>query len=271
MPSDLAKKWETAKTEFTRITGKSKPKPQGLIAKAFNHSGLSGDLAKCDKLIDAAEGESRNLVKKATLIEAGRKFIPTIEKSASAYMKTLETAAKDEIADNAEKTTYAKGLKYLRTQLDALEKAYEAKINAFIVANDQTTSVSEKAAKMVLKSLTSTIANAAAGAKKIKADPTPATFDEIFKTSDNAARKVQVQLIAADSAQKKKFLPEAASRRVDPRTVADMFTPWQAGGKGEAFAKPGWGKTEVLAALTDFSKMLKLAGAFRDDLEEALK
>lgn len=269
--STFAADWEKAKTEFEKITGKSKPKPNGLIAKAFNHSGLSGDLKTCDKLIADIEAEIKDLAKKNKLIAAGKKHVPVIEKSASSYLKVLEEATKDEVADNAgEKTTYAKGLKFLRTSLDALEKAYEAKISGFEIAADQTTSGFVKATKMVHKSLISTIAIATAGAKKIKASPTPATFDEIFNTSDNVARKVQVQLVQADNAHKKGLLPEAARKRVDPRYIADMLTPWQAGGKGEAVADPGWGPQEVLVKLGEFVKILKLAGAYCDDLDSAV-
>ena len=42
--------WEKAKLEFEKITGKSKPKPNGKIAKAFNHSGLTGDLKTAERL-----------------------------------------------------------------------------------------------------------------------------------------------------------------------------------------------------------------------------
>ena len=266
-----ANDWEKAKTEFEKITGKSKPKPNGLIAKAFNHSGLSGDLKTCDKLVADIEAEYKDLAKKNKAIAAGKKHGASLEKSVGSYLKLLETAIKDEVADNAgEKTLYAKGLKFLRSSLDSLEKAYAAKISAFEISADQTTSGFEKATKMVHKSLISTIAIATAGAKKIKASPTPETFNEIFDKSDNVARKVQVQLVQADNAHKKGLLPEGARRRVDPRYIADMLTPWQAGGKGEAVADPGWGPNEVLGKLGEFAKILKLANAYCDDLDASV-
>ena len=265
-----ADEWEKAKTEFESITGKSKPKPNGLIAKAFNFTGLSGDLETCEKLCAEIEAEVKDQVKKGKLIEKGKKHIPVVKKSTSSYLNLLEKATKDELADNAgAKTLYSKGLKMLKTKLDALEKGYEAKIDAYEVANSTGTG-SEKASKMVHKSLIATVAIAAAAVKKVKAVPTVATFDEVFNTSDNVARKVQVQLVQADIAHKKSLLPEGARKTVDPRHVADMLTPWQAGGKGEAVADPAWTAPQVLAKLGEFSKILKLAAVYCADLDAAV-
>lgn len=270
MPN-YAADWEKAKKEFESVTGKSKPKPKGLIASAFNSTGLTSDLKTCDKMISAIELENKDMAKKKKLIDAGKKHVPVFAKSAASYLKVLDDAVKTEVADNAgEKTVFAKGLKLLRSTLDALEKSYEAKINAYEVANDDSTpGALEKATKMVQKSLVSTIATAKMGSKKIKADPTPATFNEVFNKPDNVARKVQVQLVQAAAAHKKGALPEAALRRVDPRHIADLLTPWQAGGKGKAIADPNWTETQVLARLAEFLKLLALANAYSDDLEAA--
>lgn len=263
--------WEKAKKEFESITGKSKPKPNGLFAKAFNHSGLTGDLKTCDKRVDAIEAEVKDMAKRTKLIVEGKKHVPAIAKSAASYLKVLEDAIKDETSDNAgAKTTYSKGLKFLKASLDAIEKTYETKISSYEIANDATTTGFVKATKMVHKSLISTIAIATAGAKKIKASPTAATFNEIFNTSDNVARKVQVQLVQADNAHKKGLLPPDARKRVDPRLIADMLTPWQAGGKGEAIAAPTWTTAQVIGKLAEFLKILKLANAYCDDLDASV-
>lgn len=225
MPESLNDRWETAKRDFTRMTGKSKPKPKGKLDKAFNHTGVSGALKKCDKLIEAIEGEVRDMDKKAKLIKAGEKYVPTVRKSSADYMKLLDVAVKDEVSDKGEKTIYSKALKFLRTRLDSLEKAFESIVRNHAIALDDSIGGMEKAVKMVRKSLATTVAHAAAGLKKIKANPTPEQFDDIFNTSDNIARKVQVQLVAAANGQKKGLLPQSSSRRMDPRYVADLMTP----------------------------------------------
>jgi len=270
MADKLNDRWDVAKRDFTKMTGKSKPKPKGLIDKAFNHTGVSTALKKCDQLIAAIEGEVKDMKKKGKLIAAGDSYISTVKKSCTSYMKLLDVAVRDEISDKGVKTTYSKALKFLRARLDSLEKQFESTIGNHQIASDHSTTGMEKAVKMVRRSLTATVANAAAGMKKIKANPTPEQFDEIFNTSDNIARKVQVQLISAATGQKKGMLPPSSSRRVDPRYVADLLTPWQAGGKGEAVADPDWTSQEVLAKLADFTRLLKLSNAFLDDLENAL-
>ena len=160
------------------------------------------------------------------------------------------------------------GERHAALGLDALAKWYDAKIDQQKIAADQSTGAAEKAVKMVQKSVVSTLANAVAGLKKVKADPTPATFNEIFNQSDNPARKLQVQLVAAANGQKKGLLPTRGIR-VDPRTVADMLTPWQAGGKGQAIATDDMDKAAILKRLGELADIVKLAKAFVDDLVNA--
>lgn len=267
MASDFSKRWDVAKKDFEKMTGKSKPKPKSGLAKAFNHTGVSGTLKKCDKLVDAIEGEVKDMGKKAKLIAAGEKYVPSVMKECNGYMKLLEGAIKDEVSDKGEKTTYSKAMKFLKDRLDSLAKGYEQTIDKHKIAIDTSTSGTEKAAKMVHKALKSTIANAAAGLKKIKADPTVDRYNEIFNTSDNIARKVQVQLVMAASGQKKGLIPDNAKMRVDPRFVADKMTPWQAQGRPDTQALPDWDQKKILTQVGEFSKLLKLANAFLDDLD----
>lgn len=257
--------WEKAKLEFEKITGKSKPKPNGKIAKAFNHSGLTGDLKTADKLMAAL----RKKQDKGN-IDAGLKHIPSLKKSGDAYLKVLDDAVKDELADAGEKTTYSKALKYLRSTLDALVKTYENLVISYQIALDKEANAHEKAARMVHTALKSTLAQAVAAAKEIKVKPNAETYNKVFNKSDNPARKVQVQLVAASNAHKKGLLPEAAQKRVDARFVSDMFTPFQAGGKGKAIADESMDDKIILGLLGEFTKMLKLANAYLDDLEAAL-
>ncbi len=270
MPSALNTEWENAKKDFTKITGKSKPKPNGLLDKAFNHTGVSTALKKCDKLVDAIDGEVRDMNKKAKLIAAGEKYIPTVAKAAKSYMSTLDRAIKDEVSDKGEKTTYSKGLKFLKNELDALESRYEQIIDRNKIALEQDSSGMEKAIKMVHKALKSCIANAAAGVKKVKADPTVDRYNEVFNQSDNIARKVQVQLITAATGQKRGLIP-SDGMRVDPRFIADKLTPWQAQGRPDTHAQPDWDKDRILSQVGEFTKLLKLANAFLDDLSAQLK
>jgi soluble cytochrome b562 len=262
--SDLAARWDKAKKDFEGITGKKKPDPKGKFAKFFHHTGVSGALKDADKAIDGMD-KVHDPKDKQKAIAAAEKILPKVQKAATSYIKTLDDAVKDEVSDKGEKTAYSKGLKFLRERLDHLEKLFEQKIDAQKIAIDKELSGQQKAAKMVHKALSAACANAAAGVKKIKADPTPDRFNEIFAISDNPARKIQVQLVSAANAQKKGHLPELM---IDPRFVADKFTPWQAGGKGEAKADPTWGPGDVTRKLDEFNKLLKLSARLLVDLQE---
>lgn len=269
MPSDYHARWVKAKRDFEAITGKKKPDPKGKFAKMFNHTGLTGDLKKCDKLIDAIDAEVRDPNKRMKLIQVAKKHIPTISKSAKSYMKQLDDSAKDEIADKNDKTVYAKGLKFLRDRLDSLESGFEAKVAANEIALDKSLGGAAKAAKMVNTALKTCVAHASAGIKKVKSDPTPARFNEIFNASDNPMRKIQVQLIAAANGQKKGILP--GDLIVDPRFVADKFTPWQAENRPMTKAEDDVETREILERLKEASGLVKLAGRFMVDLHEKTK
>ncbi len=270
MPSDIAARWEKAKRDFEGITGRHKPDPKGKVMKAFGHTGVSGAFKKCDQYIDAIENENRDQDKKARLIAAGAKYVPKVAKAAKDYLKVLDTAVKDEVSDKGEKTTYSKGLKFLRARLDHLESAYEQKIDGHQIAIDQTTSGMQKATLMIHKALRASVANAVAGCKKVKADPTVERYNEIFNQSDNIIRKIQVQLISAASAQKRGLIP-SDGMRVDPRFVADKMTPWQAENRTDTKADETWDERKILSQVAEATKLVKLGNAFLDDLAAAAR
>ncbi len=265
MPSDLSTRWKKAKTDFQKITGEKKPKAKGFIASTLGHSGIDGAFKDADKHIDAIDDEKKDMKKKAKLIAAGEKHAVKLDKIAQDYIKFAKGKIKDEEADKNQRTTYTKALDFLTERLDNLDKRYDQQLDGFKIAMDSSLSVQQKATKMIYKSLTTTCANASAGIKKIKANPTPDQFNEIFNTSDNVARKVQVQLVQAANAEKKGNLPPLI---VDPRFIADKLTPWQAGGKANAIADANWTQKQVLDQTDDFEKLLKLAARYLVDLKE---
>lgn len=254
-------RWKSAKNQFQKITGVKKPKPKGFVDKALNHSGLTGALKSADKMLPFFEpGGVKDQKKWPKILQKADKEGASLRKVANAYIKQLEVAAKDEKADKNEKTKYYKGLKMLKAELDTITKVYDQKIDATRISLDKQLSGIQKASKMVDKALTATCANGSAAVKAVKADPTPATFNRIFAVSDNPARKIQVQLVQAATAQKKGLLP--SDLIVDPRYVADKFTPWQAGGKNQAQADDNWDAKQVMARTQEFNGLLKLAARF---------
>ena len=265
----FSQRWESAKKSFETLTGKKKPKPEGLFAKTFNSSGLTKALKEADEKFEKASANYRanELDKKEKAIADAEKYVAVLTKETASYINTLDKAAKDEIAEKEEKTLYARALKTLREELKFIDKDYQAKINNYRVASDETKSVAEKSAAMAQKSLKATFGGVAVAIKSIKASPNLQEWNKFFgaSVSDTCARKVQVQLIALskgiDSGQ-----IVVGRIRSDPREVANMLTPWQAGGKGNCLLPPTAQQADVVARLVEFGKVIKYVQSVVDDL-----
>lgn len=264
----LSEEWKSAKKDFEALTGKKKPKPDGLFAKTFNYSGLTGDLKTADEWLGKIQTET-DQAKRLKLIAAAKKHEPVLTKSATSYIDQLDKAATTEIRENGgDKTVYARGLKVLREELKRLDKQYQAKIDQFEVVQDTSLSPQQKAAAMMHKSLAICVVNAALVVKKIKATPTVAEFNNHFGPGiqDTAGRKIQVQLLAAAGGRKRGDL--TFKSLVDPQSIADDLTPWQAGGKNKALLPATAGAADVLNRTQEFLGLVKLAARFLDDLEQ---
>jgi hypothetical protein len=261
---NLSARWKKAKGDFQKITGEKKPKAKGFVASTLGHSGIDGAFKDADKYCHAVEN-TPDPKKKMKLVLAAMKHTKKLDKVTADYIKFVKAKMKDEEADRNQRTTYTKALDFLADRLDHLDQLYDTFLDNHKIAMNQELSGMQKFTKMMYKSLATTIANASAGVKKVKADPTPETFREIYGGSDNIARKVQVQMVQAATGQKKGLLPELM---IDPRFVADKMTPWQAGGKGSAVCAEDDEPQVILAKNAEFEKLLKLCGRFLVDLNE---
>jgi hypothetical protein len=264
----LSEEWKSAKKDFEALTGKKKPKPEGLFAKTFNHSGLTGDLKTADEWLEKIQTET-DPAKRRKLIPGAKKHELVLTKSATSYIDLLDKAATTEVRDNGgDKTTYARGLKVLRDELKRLDKQFQAKNDQWEVALDTNLQPQQKAAAMMHKSLAVCVANAAVVVKKIKATPTLAEFNNHFGpgVTDTAGRKMQVQLLAAAAGRKRGELTFKSV--VDPQSIADDLTPWQAGGKNKCVLPATAGSDVVLKRTEEFLALVKLAARFLDDLDQ---
>jgi len=261
---DLGPRWKKAKLDFQKITGEKKPKKKGFVSETLGHSGIDSSFKKADKYCDAIDAEN-DLRKRAKLIAAAEKHGVSLDSTVKDYVKFCNAKMKDEEADRNQRTTYTKALDFLSDRLDHLDKLYDQFLDSRKIAMDKTLSGQQKVHRMMYKSFTSVIANANAGVKKVRANPTPEQFREIYDTNDNIARKVQVQLVQAAGAQKKGLLP---SLIVDPRFIADKMTPWQAEGKGECVCGDDWSAKQIQDKNAEFEKLLKLAARYMVDLNE---
>ncbi|MBL4805927.1 MAG: hypothetical protein JKY31_01405 [Rhodobacteraceae bacterium] len=262
---ELSARWKKAKVDFHKITGEKKPKPKGFVSSTLGHSGIDACFKKADKYCAAIETEN-DLRKRAKLIAAGEKFGRELDSTVKAYIKFAKGKMKDEEADRNQRTTYTKSLDFLADRLDHLDQLYDQFLDSRKIAMDNTLSGMAKVTKMMYKSLSTTVANAYAGIKKIKSNPNPEQFMEIFGGSDNIMRKVQVQMVQAAIAQKKGLIPP--DLMIDPRFIADKMTPWQAGGTKEAVCGEDWDDRQILGQTAKAERLIQICERFLNDLRE---
>lgn len=202
MAWDPHAEWLAAKKSFETITGTKKPKETaGIVAAFTNHTGLSGSLkevkAAYDKVFLISDLEVKDGLKAMKEFKSAEKSFNGAKKT---YLTILDKEIKDVIRNKPDpniKSTYEKALKFLRKELDALESTTAAQIASF----EQKFDVASKNLSQAQKQLNnwSVNVNAAckrgiAAAAKIKADPTPATWNASFPT---AARDITMQLVHA--------------------------------------------------------------------------
>lgn len=249
----LLDRWKKSKNDFTRITGEKKPKPKGFVDKAFNHTGLTGALKSGDQAIVLMKSASSSGKKVPQAIKIGKKASAHLDKSVAAYLKILEKAAVAE--KSAQKTVYYKGLKFLKAELKAIDAIMDQQVDQLEVATAGGSGL-DQAFKLVYKGLVASCGDAVAAIKKVKADPTPDTYNSVFRVSNTPGRKIIVQLVAAAKANKLGRLPDVAP---DPAVVAKQLAPWNANNSKMSAADPNWTKQDVLKAAEEFNKWVKFA------------
>lgn len=264
MPAKFAERWETAKTAFHATTGVKKPQPKGFFAAAFNYTDLSGSIEKCDKVLN--ELERAKPKDKPDLIKSSKKAHETASKAVKKYLDVLEEAADQEKADKAEKTTYYRAIKTLKAELEAIRVGIDQFIDQQQVALEGGGGMVQ-AAKLMAKGLEKSCADAIVAAKKIKLDPTPATYNQLMASAANTpGRKVQIQLQTAARMQGAGELTHRFS--VDPNHVAEMFNPWQGQNSANSRVADDATAEDVLGLLSEFTKALKLAVRFSDEVKQ---
>jgi hypothetical protein len=254
-------RWEAAKTKFENATGVKKPKPKGFFNSFFNHTGLTTALKETDAVLDELPRTKPEDVPK--LLKKGDEKIPKLTKAINDYVKVLEKDAKDEMADNNGKTDLYKHLKVLSTELKAINAHAINTLESTKITQQTNLSAKEQAAKMMKTGLASACAYAVAAVKKVQAEPTPDTFNKLFKTNDSPGRKVQVQLVNARNQLKEGKLK---SLDIDPGFLAEKLTPWQSESSPNNVLPNTATKQDVLNRLEEFKGLLKLALHYSEQL-----
>lgn len=263
MASNFAANWDKAKKEFEAATGKKKPKESKGIFNAFGaHTGLSGSLKATDKGIDDVE-KAISACKSDADIQASKpiaKLLDELAKEAkkfatakTGYVSVLEKEMGKEFAARPDKDTkslYEKCLKSLKKELDAIEATVQSRVSGFKIRVEQAGSITQQMQANFEKNWSAVIARAKAAVGKIKADPTPKTWNTVFP---KAARDVTMQLGIAKT---------MGGWQADPDGFARPLMPF-ANQKGEvpSVLPPDTAADAVLTHLKTFTTGCKNAEA----------
>lgn len=259
-------RWQDTKTKFQEITGEKKPTPKGFLAKTFGHTGLTKALTSADsavaKLQEAQympEGEKRTRALEKAFAE-GDKVLKSLKKECGSYMNFLEREAEAEKAEERVKTPRYRAIKMLKAELDQIIANFDQTFDGVKVTSNPDLTVNEKYAQMTKKALASACKSAASAIKKVKAEPTAATYNGLFHTEDSPGRKISVQMVQAI-----RFgLPSGS---VDATAVKEMFEDWKTVNSPKAQIANNATENQVLGWIKDFSDAVKYAVRYCDELE----
>lgn len=258
-------RWQDTKSKFQQLTGEKKPKPKGFVAQAFGHTGLTKALHGADESIESLEeaqfmpsGEKRDKAL-AEAIAQGDKILKTMEKECGGYAAFLKKEADDDKADEGQKSQRYRAIKMMKAELDQLVANYDQRLSSIKVFNDNALSKQQQLTKNVKKSMIAACKTAALAIKKVKADPTSGTYNDLFYTSDGPGRQINVQL-----AQAIKF--ELPVGTVDPEVAKGKLADWNAQGSAKSQISESATEEQVLALIKEFAAAVKFAIRYCDEL-----
>jgi methionine synthase II (cobalamin-independent) len=263
MPT-FAERWEAAKNAFETKTGVKKPKPSGFFKNYFNHTNLSKSIVAMDVALQKAEVAKEK--DKAGLVEKAKAPVKAVASAVTSYVRTLDDAVDAEYSDKNQKTVLYRELKILKAELKTIAAQGAQKIDGWEVAAGDGTPM-EKAGKMANKGLASCCANGVLAVKKVKADPTAATYNALFNLSDSPARKIRAQFVAIAAMKDKGELPNF---RQTPKSLLDGLLPWNHVGMHKAVLPDDATQQDVVGRIDEFVVQLKSATDYSAQLKQHL-
>lgn len=237
MKNPLLPPWKSAKSVFITLVSKE-------AGTAGTARALSGVLAKHDteivKYLQQLDdlGQQFDKTSRTTPVPAVEKIVTAFsvaKTQLSPKLKLLhtelenaiqQTKTQDLIDSPKLKEVLLRGLKVLKTTLDSLGKTADAELIAMRLnlANWQKElDTNEHLAKTLHVNLRSTVSRGLAAVQRLKADPTPATYNKVVK---DAARDVSAQLTAVRQLAKAQV---KFSGPTDPTALATALKPFATG------------------------------------------
>ena len=214
-------RWDKVKKEFEAITGKHKPRESKGIFNAFgSHTGLSKALKSCEaayRLCDTTSDTDAKAGQEAARVYAA--VSKEFAKARKSYQAVLEKAVAAEFAKREEKdakSAYERALKFLAKELSSLEATIDASVGMYAMKFDKAAkdlSTTEKMLRNWEKNINGALARAAAGVAKVRAKPTPDTYNDLFPT---LARDITMQLVIARQINGLRAEPDFYRKKLDP-------------------------------------------------------
>ena len=240
-------RWAAARKRFEAATVKHRPKDAKAVAAALN-----GDAAviKALKAGDAVHrgGNGGDDAAKG-LLTAAKDFV----KARKVYLAALDKALDEDAARREDKTAAAaidRAMKPFAKELTALEEAICADADRFAAQAAQAVkdaASAEKAQKRWEANINGALARAAAGVAKVRAKPTPETYNDLFPA---LARDLATQLAAAKALD---------GLRADPDFYRRKLAPWagQAGDGPPMRVPPDCTARQITDLIKEFATVCK--------------
>ncbi|GAA4258680.1 hypothetical protein GBZ26_13920 [Azospirillum formosense] len=240
-------RWAAARKRFEAATAKHRAKDAKAVAAALN-----GDVAlvKALKAGDAVHRAGTTGDEAAKdLVAAGKDAV----KARKAYLAALAKALDEDVAGRGDKAAAAaceRAMKALAKDLADLEAAIGAdadRAKAQAAQAEKDAASAERAQKWWEANINGALARAAAGVAKVRAKPTPETYNELFPA---LARDLATQLAAAKALD---------GLRADPDFYRRKLAPWAGqGGDGPPMSvPPDYTARQITDLIKEFATVCK--------------
>lgn len=244
-------RWAAARKRFEAATAKHRPKDAKAVAAALNGDAALVKALKAGDAVHraatASDGAGDGAAK--DLAAAGKDAV----KARKAYLAALDKALDEDTAIRGDKAAAAaceRALKALAKELADLEAAIGAdaeRAKAQAVQAEKDAASSERAQKRWEANINGALARAAAGVAKVRAKPTPDTYNELFPA---LARDLATQLAAAKALD---------GLRADPDFYRRKLAPWAGqGGDGPPMrVPPDYTARQITDLIKEFATVCK--------------
>ncbi|ALJ37097.1 hypothetical protein D9623_15495 [Azospirillum brasilense] len=240
-------RWAAARKRFEAATAKHRPKDAKAVAAALNGDAALVKALKAGDAVHRAVTAGEEAVK--GLVAAGKDAV----KARKAYLATLGKALDEDTAsrgDKAAATACERAMKALAKDLADLEESIGGdadRLKAQAAQAEKDAASSERAQKRWEANINGALARAAAGVAKVRAKPTPDTYNELFPA---LARDLATQLAAAKALD---------GLRADPDFYRRKLAPWAGqGGDGPPMrVPPDYTARQITDLIKEFATVCK--------------